>query len=167
MTKANQPVCHSLPASDGKRGRWQLENNSTERLKVENQGQLTWSNRERGWGGVPCSTVTVRSLKVIVKAVGNHQSFEHGIWHDPTYILKKPICSLYRKSASVLWQSGTQSLLRRNKAGEREQVGRMGQWGWEKVDREGSCSLTWSSPGPLGSGEPLHRGERHLSSGYF
>lgn len=145
---------HSLPTSDGKRGQWQLEKNSVERLKEENQGQVRWSDGERGWGGVLGPAVTVRSLKFIVKAGGSHQRIlSRGDDTIQFTFLKSP-CSPSRNSASVLWQGGPPEPVEK-KQGRREGTsGENGAVGLRKMDRWSNTPDLHPSP-TSGAGGPL------------
>lgn len=100
---------------------------------MENQGQRRWSSRERQvQEGVLGSVVSVRSLNIILKTVGNHQRvFDHGRWYDPIYIFKRLMPSMWKTCISFMpgWHP---ELAEKECGGGREQAGRMWPWEWEK-----------------------------------
>ena len=92
---------------------------------------MKWQRERLGRCAGPCG----HSEKFKGYCKGSRKSpknFEQGRWHDPIYTFKEPFAPRAETQHQFCGRVVPQSLWRRNRAGEREKVRRMGQWGWER-----------------------------------
>lgn len=114
---------------------------------------MKWQRERLGRCAGPCG----HSEKFKGYCKGSRKSpknFEQGRWHNPIYIFKEPFAPHAETQHQFCGRVVPQNLWRKNRAGEREQVRRMGQWGWERWTGE----LTFLDLHPsstLGVGGPL------------